>query len=224
MNLKLKQLLLEDFFDETLINISRKLNYSDENILIISYKDEEIYKGYNDVIENLKSCNHNRDSRELLEYARELVFSWIFEDYILLNLSIFDLVVTLNGKDSERKILSTSKVKTDDDLEITYQGKKIHCEIVIDYGGYWSNRKTIELRDNKFKKMVDRSKNNLELLLGFDLKNKMYFLVNINQNTNATFIPFHYPFQKPAYSLKIFKADLKEFKFYNVANDIKKFF
>lgn len=95
--------MLERFFDETMINIAKKMGYSEENIIILENNEEKLKRDYEDVYNNLKSCRHNRDGRTEMEYAQDLVCSWIFEDYLIYNLKLSGLNVELSGADFERK-------------------------------------------------------------------------------------------------------------------------
>jgi hypothetical protein len=81
--------MLENFFDESMVNIARQMGYSEDNILILENNINKLMVDYPDVYDNLKSCRHNRDSRTEIEYAQDLVCSWIFEDYLLLNFDKF---------------------------------------------------------------------------------------------------------------------------------------
>ena len=46
--------MLERFFDETMINIAKKMGYSEENIIILENNKEKLKRDYEDVYNNLK--------------------------------------------------------------------------------------------------------------------------------------------------------------------------
>ena len=74
---------LSNFFEMRLELLAKKLNYSESNILVLEGNEEELKNLYPDVHANILSCIHNRDGRSPMEYARDLVSSWIFEDYMV---------------------------------------------------------------------------------------------------------------------------------------------
>ena len=216
--------MLEKFFDDPMTNIAKKMGYSEDNILILENNVERLKEDFPETYNNLKSCQHNRDSRSEIEYAQDLICSWIFEDYLVLNLKNNGLKIELSGADFERKILKSSKVSSKSDLVIHDYKKDYYIEIVNDYGGYWLKEKKIDLRDDKYlhlKKLC--TDNSRSLLLGIDFLNGKFFVCDIERNDNVTFIPFHYPFRKPAYSLGLEGTTFYEFSFEKICDVLKQF-
>ena len=77
-----------------------------------------------------------------------------------------------------------------------------------DYSNYWERNKTLDLRDNKFNKLLQTS----SVLLAISLINKTYSIIPINEELDYKYIPFHRPYGgKPAYQI-----NLKSIKFHNV--------
>ena len=74
---------LPNFLGENLTQIAEELKYSDANIAVLEGKIELLKSNFPQVLKNIQSCIHNRDRRTPLEYAQDLVASWIFEDYIV---------------------------------------------------------------------------------------------------------------------------------------------
>lgn len=74
---------LKTFFEKSLEEIASQLNYSEEKILILKGKQDELRIKFPKIYENLVSCRHNRDCRTEIQYAQDLVASWLFEDYIM---------------------------------------------------------------------------------------------------------------------------------------------
>ncbi len=73
---------LEKLFGKDLVTIATKLGYSKENILILKGDIDTLKEEYPQIIERLNSCEHNRDKRDIMTYAKDLVCNWILEDYI----------------------------------------------------------------------------------------------------------------------------------------------
>ena len=107
---------LSNFFEMRLELLAKKLNYSESNILVLEGNEEELKNLYPDVYANILSCVHNRDGRSPMEYARDLVSSWIFEDYMVQKFNSLGYKLYLSGKDKERVILSHSRVGSDSDV------------------------------------------------------------------------------------------------------------
>ena len=216
--------MLERFFDETMINIAKKMGYSEENIIILENNEEKLKRDYEDVYNNLKSCRHNRDGRTEMEYAQDLVCSWIFEDYLIYNLKLSGLNVELSGADFERKILQSSSVSSKSDLIIKGSKINIYIEVVNDYRGYWAKNKKVDLRDDKYLHIKSlASGNNKSFLLGIDFCNKKFFLFDINNNQDVKYEPFHYAYRKPAYSIDLKNIEYHDFSFEKICIEIKKY-
>ncbi len=216
-------MMLEKFFDDTMVNIAKKMGYSEDNILILEDNVDKLKIDYQDVYENLKSCKHNRDSRTEIEYAQDLICSWIFEDYLIFNLKLNGLDAELSGSDSERKILKSSAVSSKSDLVVKGYKKKIYIELVNDYRGYWLKYNKVDLRDDKYLYIKNLSSDNDKtFLLGIDFCNKKFFLFDINNNQDVKYEPFHYAYKKPAYSINLKNTIYYDFSFEKICNEIKK--
>lgn len=214
---------LENFFDETIINVAKKMGYREENIIILEDDEAKLRKEYPDIYDNLISCSHNRDSRNIIEYAQDLICSWIFEDYLIYNLNLFDINVELSGEDRERKILRSSSVSSKADYFLEYNGKKMYIELANDYRGYWKRKGICDLRDDKYKKLANKKSTfHYTYLLGIDFVDNEYFFIDIaNENLNVKYSEFHYAFRKPAYSISLKGIKYNKFSFENIAKELK---
>lgn len=216
--------ILEIFFDETMINIAKQMGYSEENIIILENDEEKLKSDYKDVYDNLKSCRHNRDGRTEIEYAPDLICSWIFEDYLIYNLKLSGLNVKLSGVDFERKILRSSSVSSKSDLIIRGPKNNIYIEVANDYKGYWAKNKKVDLRDDKYLHIKNLAyENNKSFLLGIDFCNKKFFLFDVNNNEDVKYEPFHYAYRKPAYSINLKNVEYYDFSFEKICSEIKKY-
>ncbi|MBR2908898.1 MAG: hypothetical protein IKC11_00945 [Clostridia bacterium] len=202
---------LSNFFEMRLELLAKKLNYSKSNILVLEGNEEELKNLYPDVYANILSCIHNRDGRSPMEYARDLVSSWIFEDYMVQKFHSLGYNLYLSGKDKERVILPNSKVGSDSDVIFKYDNHELNIEIMNDYSNYWERYNTLDLRDNKFDKLLQTN----SVLLAVSLINRTYSLIPINEELEYRYIPYHKPYGgKPAYQI-----NLKDIKFYNFKID-----
>lgn len=209
---------LPAFLDEDLVSLAQSLNYSDSNILILKGEEKKLQVEYPGVYRNIISCKHNRDSRTPLEYAQDLVASWLFEDYLIDQLKKAGLQISHAGADKKREILSARNVSANSDSEVTYKGKTRLLEIMTDYSGFWKRNGLIHLRDSKYEKL-ERTKS---LFIGFSTVDSKYALYDFSKTIDATYISSHYPYGgKPAYAVKIKKSDLNTFNVDDVIKDIK---
>jgi len=207
---------LSVFLSISLYDLAIKYNYSEENLLILSENENLLKEKYPDVYKNILSCTHNRDKRTPFQYAKDLVSSWLFEDYLINEIKSHGYSLQLSGKDKERKILSNSNVGANSDMQFNYNNKSLKIEIINDYTGFWKKTGKLHLRDQKFKKMQLEN----SLLLAISIDDKSYALIPINEKTKAKYINNHKPFGfKPAYELDI-KNSFDEFVIEKIINDI----
>lgn len=210
---------LTKFFNMQLDRIALKINYENDNILILQSNEEELKERYPDIYNNIMSCTHNRDNRTPMQYARDLVASWLFEDYIVKKFNELGYELLLSGKDKERKILKNTKVGSDCDLLFKYNNKLYNVEIVNDYSNYWKRNKKIDLRDSKYAKLLSSK----SILLAISILDKTYSLIPITEDLKVHFIKSHFPFGgKSAYQIDINNIEFKEFKVSNIISDLVK--
>jgi hypothetical protein len=186
------------FLGKDLVSIAREMDYSQSNILILEGNIHALKEQYPDVYSALITCTHNRDARTPLEYAQDLVASWLFEDYICDILNENGLETSKAGADKERVILSSKKVSASSDTTITFGGHSRLVEIMTDYGGYWARNKVIDLRDSKFNELCKTK----SIFLGFSTTDKKFILIDCSKPVEARFIRSHFPYGgKPAYQI-----------------------
>lgn len=189
---------LPSFLGRDLISVARDMHYSPSNILILDGEIDILKTHYSNVYEALISCRHHRDARTPLEYAQDLVASWLFEDYICEVLEQNGLNISKAGADKNREILSSQRVSASSDTMITYDGRSRLVEIMTDYGGYWAKNKVIDLRDSKFNELC-RTKS---IFLGISTTDKKFTLIDCAKPVVAKFIPYHRPYGgKPTYQI-----------------------
>lgn len=195
-----------------------ELGYSQANMCVLQGDLQSLENNFPECFRNLQSCLHNKDSRSLLEYARDLVASWIFEDTIVQKLIAAGLSTSLSGTDQNREILATTKVSACSDCAIAFNGKRRHLEIMSDYTGWWESTGHMELRDAKFTKLSRER----ALFLGICTVSQKYILLDFAGRINARYIPSHRPYGgKPAYSINIERAALKKFLMPPLVEELK---
>lgn len=213
---------LEIFFDDTMINIAKKMGYKEENIIILENNETKLLQKFPDVYQNLLTCNHNRDNRSIMEYAQDLVCSWVFEDYLIYNLKLFGIDIKLSGNDRNREILKNKSVSSNPDYLITYNRKTAFIELANDYTGYWRRAGKCDLRDDKFNHIKSKiSGNDFSFLLGIDFSNDSFFIIDLIKDEKIIeYSNYHRFYHKPAYTIHLDKIKYSFFSFENIAKRI----
>lgn len=200
---------LSKYFSQGIVAKAEQLSYSDDNILILKGDELSLRKLHPDIWANLQSCTHHRDRRTPLEYAQDLVASWVFEDCLISALQSAGLDISHAGADKNRKILSGTNVSASSDASICVKGRHVPLEIMCDYTGFWTRKGKMDLRDSKYTKL----KNANSLFLGFSTVDNKVVLLDFSDELEATYSPSHLAYGgKPAYSVRIPQNALCQFK------------
>ena len=85
----------QTFFNCPLVEVARRLGYSQDNVLILQGDLQALQNSFPETYRNIMSCRHHRDNRTPLEYAQDLVASWLVEDSFLEILNSNGLRATL---------------------------------------------------------------------------------------------------------------------------------
>lgn len=210
-------------FSEHLIGYAQKMGYTEDNLMILRGAEEELVAKFPETYANLRSCRHNADRRTPLEYGRDLVASWLLEDYLYLALRDHaeGFTVRLSGADRERKILAKAKVSATSDYEMEYQdGTRRKLELMNDYAGYWAKNGRLDLRDSKYEKL----KRENALLLAIAVNEQKFTVIDFSTEVEADFIPHHPPYGfKPVYQIAIDMSTMAELKTKNLITELVKY-
>jgi hypothetical protein len=185
--------------------------------MILSDKFQQLERGYPELWSNLQSCKHNKDKRNIEQYAQDLVSSWVYEDVLFDQLSrYFD--INLGGSDKNRQILPKSKITSNSDYIITYKNNAVSLELVNSYSNYWKKYKKIDFRDEKFLHL----KNLKSIIACIDIFNKEFFLIDLRVDSKRfRYIPFHSPWKKSAYQFEINEIKATQLTIANLVQEIK---
>ncbi len=209
------------FFNKQLVDVARSYNYDEDNICILEGNLNKLKEEFNDTFKNIISCKHHADKRTPLEYAQDLVASWLIEDSFLLVFNHGGLSAKLDGADNKRRILPNTETSTASDFSIKFSGSTRKLELMNDYTGFWSRQHILHLRDNKYTKM----KNEATLLLALSVTTSEFALYDFEESINVKYIPYHKFYGgKPAYELQIPKSILKEASSHSIIEAIKEHF
>lgn len=201
-----------------LVEKAKAYDYPASSICILEGDSVKLQQSFPDAYYNLMSCNHHRDRRTPMEYGRDLVSSWLFEDFLMEHLRDEGVSVSGAGADKNREVLPNAKVSSSSDCLVACDGKEKLLELMCDYTGYWAKYKKMELRDSKFIKMQESK----SLFLGISMVDQKYILLDMSEEFEYVFMPNYFLYGgKPAYSIKLSGELFKELDFQQIAADIK---
>lgn len=211
---------LTDFFGCDLAGLARRLHYTQDNLYILGGDMESLRREFPQIYDNIMSCEHNKDSRTPLQYAQDVVASWLFEDYIVAKFTELGYVMELAGEDRERKILKNSRVSSNSDCIFRYGGGSVKVEIMTSYTDYWKKTKALDLRDSKYQKLC----RDTGTLLCVSAVDRTFALIDFTTgDIGARFIPSHRPYGgKPAYQIDLSEAGFKPFLAQSIATELIK--
>lgn len=196
---------------------ARAYGYPESSICILRGDETRLRLEYPDAFSNLNSCGHNRDARTAIEYGRDLVASWLFEDFLTENLAKAGIKIEAAGADKDREILLNTKVSASSDFIVTNDGKKRFLELMSDYTGYWARNGKMELRDSKFKRLRELN----SLFLGVSAVDNKFILLDMGGEFESMFIPSYSLYGgKSAYSVKLPEQSMKALDFQVLASEI----
>lgn len=201
---------LTEFFGANLCNIAEELGYSDDNICVLSGDIVTLQRLFPDTYSAISSCRYNKDGRTPIEYAKDVVASWLFEDYLVEAFSRLDRSLELAGGDRERVLLHNSKVSSASDCAYISNGRRLKVEIMNSYTPFWRTRKCLHLRDNKYRQLcTDRG-----VLLCVDMNNASFAIVDFTKNAPpARRIPNYWLYGgKTAYEVSLAHVEFYEFE------------
>ena len=207
------------FFKYPIVEVAQRLDYSEDNILILQGNLQELQNLFPETYRNIMSCRHHRDNRTPLEYAQDLVSSWLVEDSFLEVLNSNGLQATLGGADRNRRILANVNTSASSDFTVSYNGNSRRLELMNDYTGYWSRRGQLDLRDSKYQSLTAEQ----SLFLAVSITTREFALYDFSEEIPARFIPSHLPYgRKPAYQIRITNDMMGEASSYNITETIKR--
>ena len=211
---------LKDYFGKPLVEMARDFGYDESNILILKGDKEELKSRFPDIYGSLDSKRHESGGRDPIDYGRNIVASWLFEDYLLENLKNDSFTISLAGADKNRLILPPGKTSAKSDYVIQMRdGRKMSIELATDFSDYMYRVHKLDLRDNKFYKI--KKEKGLLLAIAISGNANRFALIDFRR-----FIPMkasknHEDFDnKDVKTINVERDALHAFSFENVINKI----
>ncbi len=206
--------------EKSIVDYAIYFGYHESNIMILNGDLDGLKQNHNNIYKNLMTCDHHKDNRTPLQYGRDLVASWIFEDYIYEALKKAGICIERSGADLNRMILPNTKTSTESDFMITGpNGNQIKVELVNDYTGFWSRTGTLHLRDNKYAHLRESKSLLLAIVLTPDVQK--FTIFDFRQDIPAKYISHHPAYGKPAYELTVSQDALYDFNIANIKHNLE---
>ena len=190
------------FFARPLWKVAERMGYSEDNVAVLKGDMDVLRDEFPQTYANLLSCVHHADRRSPLEYAQDLVSSWLVEDYFLQELASEQYQIALGGADRKRKLLSDAQTSSSSDFAVKAGDKSVRLELMNDYTGYWARSGKLHLRDYKYRQLqADRA-----LFIAVSMRTREFVAYDFKKYIPARYIARHRPYgYKSAYELKITK-------------------
>jgi hypothetical protein len=142
-----------------------------------------------------------KDRRSGVEYAIDLLIGWISEDALMLWFDETDILAVLSGRDRYREFLNARQISTQPDIEIGTGPNRRKLEYMNDWTGYWGRSNTLDLRDNKYNRLLEEC----SIFLGISSHDLNAVVMDFNDTDdigNWIRITSHQPYGgKPAWQL-----------------------
>lgn len=197
---------IEDFFGKKPVVLAQELHYSEENLLILEMNKKEIMRKYNQTFQNILSNFYAKDTRNEMEYARDIVVNWLLEDYCLQLFKEWGYKTTLSGADKGRKILSCKATSNECDFKLKKNRKKCNIELQVNYTGFWIREGLADLRDSKYRSIIEHESS----ILFISIPEKKFILTRLD-SLHSEYCKLHHAYKKPVYRVSVQKDMWKNF-------------
>lgn len=211
---------LSRYFKDGVIQKANELGYGEFLISILKGDEDILEQKYNSVWNNLKNSKYAMDGRTPIEYGRDMVSSWIFEDCVIGALKSSGLNLSY-GKDYVcRKRFISRPDKLDTDVTLNTGLHKYVLTIMCDYTGLWLENKTLALRKSQYKKL----KNKQMIVLGFSITDNKLIILNSACAKDATYLESYKPYGgKDVYTINIPESSICTFTISTMIKEIKNY-
>ncbi len=133
--------------------------------------------------ERVKGTRHHRNHRDVRTYIGDLLLGWVMQDAVTMLLRKAGYECHTAGADAARQLLTGRQVTEEPDLWLrTPTGEIWWLDVLTDYPmkrgalSYWLEKKRCDLRDNKFKRLMEKREEGAQVgLIGVSIGTKKYF-------------------------------------------------
>lgn len=131
---------LQAHYSRTLLSVAQELGYSEQNLDILGCDPNDvnakkaIYKKHRKLFDSFLKDEWNKslvDGRNVLDYFKDLIASWIGEDLLVKALNEYGFTASLANADSDRVIKTERRnVTGEPDIKIEYEGNTRYLELM----------------------------------------------------------------------------------------------
>lgn len=131
----------------------------------------------------VRGTRHHRNHRDVRTYIGDLLLGWVVQDAVTMLLRKAGYECLPAGADAARQLLTGRQVTEEPDLWLrTLTGEIWWLDVLTDYPmkrgalSYWLEKKRCDLRDNKFKRLMEKREEGAQVgLIGVSIGTKKYF-------------------------------------------------
>ena len=192
---------IQNFFKVPIVDLAKKLHYSEDNILILESNWDRVKLEYPETYKNVCSHKYKQDKRTPEEFGQDVTASWLFEDVFRYYFKSKKYEIILNGTDKTRTWnVPDDSITTQSDFKIIYNNRGYNLELMTDYTEFISINNKYHLRDYKLAGL----KKTKSFLLIISTVDKTFVLVDWTKPHEYKSIESHEQFGgKPAYEVYI---------------------
>ena len=184
---------LQTHYNRSLASVARELGYSEQNLDLLECNGEDaaakkaIYKKYRGLFDAFLKDERNKalvDGRNVLDYFKDLIASWVGEDLLVRALNEYGFTASLANADSDR-VIKTKRVNVtgEPDIKVELEGNVRYLEL-MDALSPVERYGQIDLRLDKAKNQFNRK----TLFLLHGLADGKYLLVDfLRDNITVTY-------------------------------------
>lgn len=131
---------LQSRYNRTLLSVAQELGYSEQNLDLLGCASEDalgkksLYKKYKKLFDSFLNDEWNKslvDGRNVLDYFKDLIASWIGEDLLVKALNEYGFKASLANADSDRVIKTERRSVTGEpDIKVEYDGHVRYLELM----------------------------------------------------------------------------------------------
>lgn len=131
---------LQSHYNRSLLSVAQELGYSEQNLDLLRCDDADkeqkrnIYKKYQKLFDSFLHDEWNKelvDGRNVLDYFKDLIASWVGEDLLVKALNEYGFSASLANADKDRVIKTARRsVSGEPDIKIEYNGNVRYLELM----------------------------------------------------------------------------------------------
>jgi hypothetical protein len=150
---------------------------------LLGLKEEWMEQDSKFVEELVRGTRHHRNHRDVRIYIGDLLLGWVVQDAVTMLLRKAGYECLPAGADAARQLLTGRQVTEEPDLWLrTPTGEIWWLDVLTDYPmkrgalSYWLEKKRCDLRDNKFKRLMEKREEGAQVgLISVSIGTKKYF-------------------------------------------------